>query len=577
MAKQPAGLPETASAAVERTPLMNAVPEASDFSLRIVWSLARWIDDEKGPAAFREAAARAGVSPDDFDGSTRWVSHAQLERFLRAARELAGDEETFRNALVHRFEESSGAFRYMVLAVSQERSAQLAIAMSNKVITKVSHFDVLQSTSRTFAFRYTSTRPESRLMCVSRQMAWIVAPALRGLPRAELVEHACIAKGDAFCEYHRWFEQRRLAPILIGLGIGAAVAFAAAWLGSGRTPLLAALPLLGAALGYIRELRRVAARNTEQGNHIGSALRVLGQAESEARSEIVALEQRQHEWSTRMEHQANERNDTLGRVVAGLDDLQQSRVSSIRGFSHDLRNPLFVMRANTELLRGCRLEGDASEILADMDAASLQIESMLGKLMEVATAATAVVKLAPEQVVMAPLVATLRRRLKALVHARGIEVDVVLDADAPASILIDPLVFDRVVDNLLTNAAKYTDRGAVRLDIRGAKGGGLEKAGTLVLAIADTGRGIPAAEIERIFRPRPAGERTGPDSYGIGLSSAVRLLGQIGGSLEVSSRPGVGSTFTAHFPPAPPDQRRSVVDEGLESAIARVVRVRRAS
>ena len=556
---------------------MSAVPEASDYSLRIVWSVARWIEDTKGSEALAAAAALAGVRPEDFDGSTRWVSHAQLERFLAAGRELAGDEQSFKKALAYRFEEGYGAFRYMILAVSQERSAQLTLAMANKVITKVSRFEVLESTSRTFAFRYTSTRPESRLMCLSRLMGWVLAPTLRGLPRAEVVEHACIANGDPFCEYHvRWFEERRLVPILVGCGLGIAAAFAATCLGPAHFALLG-LPLLGAALGYVRELRRVSSHNIEEAKGIGTALRTLGEAEAETRSEIVGLQQRQNEWSTRLEQEANERNATLERVVAGLDGLQQTRVSSIRGFSHDLRNPLFVVRANTDLLRTRLPAGEDAEILADMDAASAQIESMLGKLMEVATTATAVVKLAPKEVLVSPLAATLRRRLKALVHGRGIDVHVTLDADAPAAIVIDPLVFDRVVDNLLTNAAKYTDRGAIRLAIRGANGSLLEETGSLTLELSDTGRGIPASHIDRIFRPRPKGEHAGPNSYGIGLSSAVRLLGQIGGGLEVTSQPGAGSTFTAHFPPVPPDPRRPAADDALESVITRVVKVRKAS
>jgi len=556
---------------------MSAEPAASDYSLRIVWSLARWIEDKKGSEALADAAALAGVRPDDFDGSTRWVSHLQLERFLAAGRELAGDEESFRSALAHRFEEGYGAFRYMVLAVSQERMGHLAIAMAGKVLTKVSRFEILQSTPRNFVFRYTSTRPESRLVCLTRVMGWVMSPTLRGLPRAEVVEHACIGKGDAFCEYHvRWFEERRLVPILIGCGLGVAAGIALAWLGLGRVAGLG-LPLLGAALGYVRELRRVARHNVEEATGIGTALRTLGESESETRSEIVALQQRQYEWSTRLEHEANERNATLERIVAGLDGLQQTRVSSIRGFSHDLRNPLFVVRANTDLLRAKLTEGEDAEILADMDTASRQIESMLGKLMEVATAETALVKLAPKPVVIAPLAAVLQRRLKALVHGRGIDIQVSLEADAPDTIVIDPLVFDRVVDNLLTNAAKYTDRGTIRLAIRGANRAALDAPGSLTLALSDTGRGIPASQIDRIFRPRPAGEHTGPDSYGIGLSSAVRLLGQIGGALEVTSQPGVGSTFSAHFPPVPPDQRRSAADEGLESVISRVVKVRKAS
>ncbi|MDB5213573.1 MAG: sensor histidine kinase [Myxococcaceae bacterium] len=556
---------------------MSAEPAASDFSLRIVCSLARWIEDKRGRQALVDVAARAGIRAEDFDGSTRWASHAQVELFLAGGRELAGDEDTFRTALTYRFEEGYGAFRYMVWAVSQERIAQLAIAMTNKVITNVSHFDILYSTPTKFGFRYSSTRPESHLMCMSRKAAWMAMPTLRGLPRAELVEGACIANGDACCEYHlRWFDERGLAPILIGLAVGFALVIVAALFAPLR-PSAIALPLLGAALGHVRELRRVDKCNVRHANGIGAALRTLGEAEAETRSEIVALQQRQQGWSSRMEHEANDRNDTLERVVAGLDGLQQTRVSSIRGFSHDLRNPLFVVRANTRILRERALGGDTEEILEDMDAASLQIESMLGKLMELATAETALVKLAPRSVDVGPLAAMLRRRLKALVHGRGIEVNVTHARCAPAAITVDPLVFDRVVDNLLTNAAKYTDRGRIDLVIGGPRPMTQDGAGSLTLELSDTGRGIPASEIERIFRPRPAAEPTSPNSYGIGLSSAVRLLGQIGGRLEVTSKRGVGSTFTAYFPAAPAQQRRAIGDEGLESVISRVVEVRKAS
>ncbi len=561
---------------------MNGVQSDSDFSLRILWSFARWIEDKKGSEALASVAAAGGVSPRDFDGSTRWVSHAQLEQMLAAGLELAGDEETFKTLFSHRFEEGYGAFRHMVWAVSLQRMCQLAAIMSNKVLTNVGRFETLYSTRTTFGVRYTSSRPESRLLCLSRQVAWSTSPTLRGLPRAEVVERACIANGDPCCEYHlRWFDERAFAPVLLGLGGGALVAAAAFWMDPSYIATVA-LPLLGASLGYLREQRRVGQVNVAHAHRLGVAMRSLGEAEAETRSEIVALQQRQQEWSRRMEEEANERNATLERVVEGLDGLQQSRVSSLRGFSHDLRNPLFAVRANTELLteriaEGV-LQGDEGEILQDMDAASQQIEAMLGKLMDLATAETSLIELAPQPVEVGPLGDTLRRRLRALVHGKSIEVSVVCRADAPSVIVIDPLVFDRVVDNLLTNAAKYTERGSIKLELSGVSGP-RDGDRCLTLELTDTGRGIPENRIAAIFRPRPASEPKGPNSYGIGLSSAVALLGQIGGRLEVSSQPGVGSTFAAFFPVSPPEAKRGAGDasDGIEKLTARVVKVRRAA
>jgi signal transduction histidine kinase len=461
----------------------------------------------------------------------------------------------------------------MVWAVSQATMNELGVMMSNKVITKASRFETVYSTRNAFGFRYRSTRPESRLMCISRQVAWAESPTIRGLPTAELVEHACIAKGDPYCEYHlRWLEERALLPILLGIGAGAAAVLAASFFDPGYL-LAAALPMLGGAVGYARELRRADTANMKHVQAAGTEMRALGAAEAETRSEVVAMQQRQQEWSQRLEQQANDRNATLERVVEGLDALQQSRVSSIRGFSHDLRNPLLVVRANTQLLCDRFPDGETGEILEDMDIASLQIESMLTKLMEVATAETGLVKLAPKPVVVAPLADMLRRRLKALVHGRGIEMSVVCSADAPEVVVIDPLVLDRVVDNLLTNAAKYTERGSIRVSVGGPRAGTSDAPGCFRVEISDTGRGIPAAQIERVCRPRPADEPKGPNSYGIGLSSAVRLLAQLGGRLEVSSEVGVGSTFSAHFPAAPLEQKRVAVSEDFDTLLSRVVKV----
>jgi signal transduction histidine kinase len=191
----------------------------------------------------------------------------------------------------------------------------------------------------------------------------------------------------------------------------------------------------------------------------------------------------------------------------------------------------------------------------------------------------------PRPIAVAPLVETFRRRLRALVHGRDIKVSVFCTREAPDEVLIDPLVFDRVVDNILTNAAKYTDRGSILLEIsgtpappgaNGAPNDGRPDLGFLTLKLSDTGHGIQASHVERIFRPRAAEEPSRPNSYGIGLSSVVRLLAQIGGRLDVMSKAAVGTTFWAHFPVTPPEQRRAVGEDNLESMITRVVTIRKA-
>ena len=552
---------------------MGADNGGADYSLRILWSLARWVEDTKGEAAFAHFCSLAGLTPGDFDATTRWITVVQFETMLAEGRRLTGDEERFRAALTHRFQESYGAFLHMVWAVSVERVASISVQMANKVLMRTSRMEQIYSGPGRFGFRYTTVRDESADMCLSRRLAWEQVPTLHGVPAAHVVEPKCVARGDDCCEYHlTWVDNRAVTSLLAGLVLGIGAAGVAhhvdpSFVGG------AALVTLGVGAGYVADLLRKLRGSILQASVASADLRRVGEAEAETRSEIVALQHRQLEWAARMEQ---ERAETVERIFGELEGLQKSRVTSLKGFSHDLRNPLFVVRANTRLLRETITQGEEAEILDDMVGATDQIESMLGRLMDVVTADGGVTKLASEELDVEPLADMLKRRLRALVHGRSIEVSVVANANAPRSVVVDRLVFDRVVDNLLTNAAKYTDRGSIKLTLRGSRVD--EVPGGLVIEIVDTGRGIAKEKIAEIFRPRATGIPREKDSWGVGLSSAVRLLGQIGGGLEVSSQPNRGSTFRARFPARPPNgSSKPRPEEDLDGLIASVVKVRAAS
>lgn len=560
--------------------------DAVELNAKILSSLALWIAKHHGDAKLSEIARSSGVDVSKLDGVTQWLSVERVERFHELARELVADDRAFLRACGESFFESMGAVRYMVRALSVQQFFEAA-AKASKQLLRISRFEVTHSTRSSFGIRYTSEKPESRLLCLSRQAGWIYGPKMWGLPLAQLTETACIAKGDKCCEYHlTWFQRGRLFPIIVGLAIGIVAAYFLAAVQHGLVKWVT-LPLLGALLAELIELRRTSKSNLAFARDVNEVLQNVSDDEVEARSEIVALHQRQREWIRLMEQQVTERTTTLEQIVEGLDGLQQSRVSTIRGFSHDLRNPLFVVRGNTQFLLERFKVGDEGDALRDMETAAVQIETMLSKLMEVATAETGFVKLVPTALDVAPLAETFRRRLKALVHGRDIKVSVFCTREAPERIIVDPLVFDRVVDNLLTNAAKYTDRGSILLEISGTPGDGKvvmaandgpADDGFLTLKLSDTGLGIPAAQVERIFRPRPADEPAQrPNSYGIGLSSVVRLLAQIGGRLDVMSKADVGTTFWAHFPVRPPVRKKgTAAEDNLESMITRVVTIRKA-
>jgi two-component system cell cycle sensor histidine kinase PleC len=106
----------------------------------------------------------------------------------------------------------------------------------------------------------------------------------------------------------------------------------------------------------------------------------------------------------------------------------------------------------------------------------------------------------------------------------------------------------QMILNLLSNAIKFTPaKGSVTLKV------GRDGDGALFVAVADTGPGIDAAEIPRILEPYGQGkaaDKGAAEGTGLGLTLVKAMIEAHGGSLEIESKLGAGSTFTLRFPPS---------------------------
>jgi signal transduction histidine kinase len=129
------------------------------------------------------------------------------------------------------------------------------------------------------------------------------------------------------------------------------------------------------------------------------------------------------------------------------------------------------------------------------------------------------------------------------VAARGVTLAVETPADLPV-VAVDRAQIERVLSNLVTNAARATRPGGrVTVSATAAPE-------AVAVAVADTGVGIPADHLARIFEPFAQVPGGTPGGAGLGLSISRRIVEAHGGQLTVQSTPGVGSTFTFTLPRA---------------------------
>jgi signal transduction histidine kinase len=517
-----------------------AEPERPDYNLRIAWSIARYIEDHHGREALEAFAARVGLTAQAFEARNHWVSAATFKQLLSNARQLTGDDQTFMKAVAHRTAELYGPFFWAATPALLFKSA---VTLS-PFFSRLGRFQMVASGRNFVRLKWTSTRADSRLECLARQAQFLVIPCVWKLPPATLEEHSCIAHGDAACEYHfRWYSVPSwLLSVALFVASALAIVCFAPWR---QNPLVWGIPLLLATLARLYEVQRSAAADRETREETTEALRKLVVEEAEARSEIMLLHGRQKEWTNKLESARAEQAEIITDIAQRAEAVDQAREKTLRGFSHDLRNPmtaiLFAADYFAENAEALGDEGPAA--VKDLETAVGSMRRMLTELMEVATAGQSFVKFVPETIETSVLVDKLGRRLRALVHGRdSIRAQIGTSPSAPETIEIDPLLLDRVLDNLLTNAAKYTEAGSISVELSG-------DAQTLRIRVSDTGRGIPSDQLARMFESGGSDPSArSADSYGVGLSVVVQLLGSVGGTLDVSSSPGTGTTFVVQIP-----------------------------
>ncbi len=503
--------------------------------------------------ALEELSADAGIDSKAIDDGSTWIRMEQASHFLAGVRELVGNDNAFRQSCVHRAKDAFGPLRF-VLPATTPRTIMKMAAKTMRLVTTVGSVEIIDEHRNGIRTKYTSTVPEheTRLMCMSRMATSASIPTWFGLPTATVKEHSCIARGDEACVYdYSFYTRGRWLPPVVGALVGLAMAYALVLVGLVLPALWVCLPLMFALVGAVYEARFTYTTNLSHGEQIQAALRETAENEADARRELLALHQRQREWARMMEQQVRERTSTLQQVLDTVRKLSEERGTHIRSVSHDLRNPLSILRANHEFFAELPVSGEleeaAAEAIKDGKEAVERMEQMIIALIDSLAHESNMVRVTPSRLDIAPLVNRLRTRARALVFGRDIRVSAFKTREAPLFIETDRLIFERVIDNLLTNAAKYTDQGSIVIEFDGSPG-------FLTIKVSDTGRGISSERIPKIFRARSVRDGDDTRSLGIGLSVVTALMAQVGGRIEVMSKPGSGTTFWVHFPEVLPPE-----------------------
>jgi two-component system chemotaxis sensor kinase CheA len=236
--------------------------------------------------------------------------------------------------------------------------------------------------------------------------------------------------------------------------------------------------------------------------------------------------------------------------------------------SHELRTPLNSMLVLSGLLSdndAGNLTAKQVEYLKTIHAAGTDLLSLINQVLDLAKIEAGKQDVAHGVVGLEELCAYARRIFEPLARDKELAFSVELDADLPAEIRSDRRRIEQILNNLLGNAIKFTERGQVSLrlsrpgpDVALARG--LGRDATLAISIEDTGAGIPLEHQGRIFAAFEQLDGSADRRYGgsgLGLSIARELSLLLGGEIQLRSTPGQGSTFTCYLPFTLPEHAES--------------------
>lgn len=230
---------------------------------------------------------------------------------------------------------------------------------------------------------------------------------------------------------------------------------------------------------------------------------------------------------------------------AALQKALQAKAEFLATTSHEIRTPLNGILGMTEVLL---TDKDVSPSIRDrlklVHASSEQMRALVDDLLDVVKTDSGALTIDKQEMDLHQLLRDLATTWTDQAGAKGLDLQLSLGF-APKRIVEDKNRLQQIVQNLVSNAVKFTDRGGVRIEARETG------AGRLIIKVTDSGIGVAAEDQGRIFEPFTQVDGSVIRRFGgtgLGLAICRKLCAAMGGSIEVTSALGTGSTFTVDLP-----------------------------
>jgi signal transduction histidine kinase/DNA-binding response OmpR family regulator len=279
----------------------------------------------------------------------------------------------------------------------------------------------------------------------------------------------------------------------------------------------------------------------------------LQRQKQEVQSQNIALEKNKHEMETAqvaLETKAKE-----------LELASKYKSEFLANMSHELRTPLNSLLILAQLLvenKTGNLSEKQVEYAQTIYSSGSYLLTLINDILDLSKVEAGKMEIHTEPMSLPDLMTMIEHKFRYSADEKGLAFQVTVAQEVPKLIYTDPLRLQQIINNLLSNAFKFTQQGEVQLMVqRGVpprplgEGGGYGHKKMIIFSVSDTGIGIPQEKQEMIFRAFQQADGTTSRSYGgtgLGLSISRQLARLLGGELQLHSEEGKGSLFTLYLP-----------------------------
>lgn len=234
-----------------------------------------------------------------------------------------------------------------------------------------------------------------------------------------------------------------------------------------------------------------------------------------------------------LESRVADRTSELSTANRRLAEATQDKTRFLAAASHDLLQPLHAARLFTAALQR-EVDADGQALAERVDSAIVAAEGLLRALLDISKLDAGGIEPSLEPVALEPLLTDLLQGFAPLSREKGLRLRI---GPLSGHLHTDPALLRSVLQNFLSNAIRYTERGGVLLGVR-------RRGRRLRIDVVDTGVGIADDQVKTIFEEFSRLGTVEAAGSGLGLALAERIVRLLGGAIEVRSIPGKGSRFS---------------------------------